>query len=522
MTAGSLSVRVAARDQGDALAVLAPSEGVSLRYGELRMRVAAMWAALRRGGCLGANVRVAVRTGNSVDTLVLLLALNESGTPFVPLHPRLTDAEAAALMADAQTERCIREAELAELARQTPGARDLADFAALPSVPDDRLLAILYTSGTSGQPKGAQLRASAFVASAAASQRNLGWQPDDRWLLCLPLCHVGGLSIVTRCLLARRAIVLLPRPDVPAIWTAIADGRSTLLSVVPTLLSRLLADDRQRLLCGLRVVLSGGAATPQPLYEQALAQGVPVLRTYGLTEACSQVTVGSYAQARQPQPGSGRPLDGVELVILPESDEPSPSEDLRPARVRARALPAGQPGRICLRGPTLMQGYLHRPPLAGHFFDTGDIGYVEPGAATDVRAGALHVLSRRTDLIVTGGENVYPAEVEAALLSHPAVAAALVFGVDDPLWGAKVAAALVPHPDAMATDRATDRATDWATEGQAIADHLATRLAAFKRPRLVCWVRSLPELANGKPDRRGAARDLAGQLIPLPSPRVLR
>ena len=518
MRMSPLSLRITAQRHGAELAVLAPAEGVSLRYADLMKRVAAMWAALRRRGVrLGPSARIAVRATNRVDTLVLLCALNEAATPFVPLHPRLTPAEVSVLLADAQPDHVVDEATLSDLAQQPVTSQDLVDFAALPLASNARTLAILYTSGTSGMPKGALLPAAAFVASAIASAQNLGWQPDDRWLLCLPLCHVGGLSIVTRCLLAAKALVLLPRADASSIVAAVDAQAVTLVSVVPTLLSALLHEGQDHVLARLRAVLSGGAATPQPLYEHALSRGLPVLRTYGLTEAYSQVTVGSYARAGQRQPGSGWPLSGVELIIGPDSeDDPglAPSADVRAAGALPHApasVPYGQPGRIWLRGPTLMTGYLHRPALAGGFFDTGDIGYLDAGFMSDRSAdrGALHVLSRRTDLIVTGGENVYPAEVEAMLLGAPGVAAALVFGVEDPVWGAQVAAALVPLPD-------DSRAMDDPQRLQVLAEHIEGRLASYKRPRLLGFVPRLPELGSGKPDRRRAARELADQLRPLP------
>lgn len=513
----ALSLRELARTKACAVALIAPAEGVVLRASDLLLRTAGMWGALRRKiGHLGPATRVAVQASNRVDTLALLLALNESATPFVPLHPRLTDSEIAVLLGDAQPQVCLREADLCDLAAQAPSTQDLADFAALPAPQASRTLAILYTSGTSGVPKGAMLSASAFVASALASEQNLGWRGDDRWLLCLPLCHVGGLSIVTRCLLAQRPVILLPRADVSSILATIEDQHVTLLSVVATTLAGLLRDDNKGVLARLRAVLSGGAATPQPLYEQALAQRVPVLRTYGLTEACSQVTVGSYRRALQPQAGSGQPLAGVDLRIVPESAVDQVHDPSQTGSISAdlwAALPSqplGTPGRIVLRGPTLMQGYLNHAPLAGRPFDTGDLGFLQPDGSD---RGALHVLSRRTDLIVTGGENVYPAEVEAALLACADVAAALVFGVDDPLWGAAVAAAVVP---CRGVNSDGDEALLW----QRVVNHLASRLAGFKRPRLGCLRTKLPELANGKPDRRGAARDLRAVLRPLPAPRI--
>lgn len=486
MSGSRLSLRQAACEAGSELALL--TDGTALTYAELADRVAAVHSALVACGIpLGASACVALQAPNSVDTLLVILALAESGTPFVPLHPRLTAPEVAVLLADARPQAVLRGEQVSELAARPAPPTAAAQFAALPPVEPSQPYAILYTSGTSGVPKGAVLTGAAFLASARASAQNLGVQPDDRWLLCLPLCHVGGLSIVTRCLVARRAILLVPRAEPAVILAAAQQGRATLLSVVPTVLSGLLRHDSVSQLRSLRTVLVGGAATPEPLYRAALDAGLPVLRTYGLTEACSQVTTGRYADRYQPQPGSGVPLPGLELLIRAEDGAAPPG--------KWPSLPPGTPGRIVLRGPMLMSGYLHHAPLAGRPFDTGDLGFLD-------ESGALHVLARRTDLIVTGGENVYPAEVEAALLGCPGVAAALVFGVPDPLWGALVAAAVVPDPDNPAS-------------APALADLLSTRLASFKRPRLWCTVSALPQLPNGKPDRRGAAVQLAPQLQPL-------
>ena len=505
-------LRAAAASHGSQPALI--YEDVTLSYRDLSRRAAAVWAALRRRGVTPGQL-VAVQATNRIETLLTILSLIEAGVPFVPLHPRLTAAEAAPLIADAQPAHVLYEADILALAaaETMPTAEDSEAWAALPSADADPSvpLAILYTSGTSGMPKGAVLSRAAFWHSARASAQNLGFLPRDRWLLCLPLCHVGGLSIVTRCLQARSTVLLLPRFSAAAVLTAIQTRDATLLSVVPTMLAALLdadaADPARRVLPRLRAVLSGGADTPLALRQRSLDHGVQVLATYGLTEACSQVTVQTW-QPAPPLPavqaGCGLPLPGVQLAILPSGTDDTGTGDASAAvRADARALPAGVVGQICVRGPTVMTGYLRRKPLADGWFDTGDLGYVDD-------QGVLHVLSRRTDLIVRGGENVYPAEVEAALLTCSGVAAALVFGVDDPVWGAKVAAALVPLPD-------DPRALDDPSRFVLLAEQLAPRLAGFKRPRRVCFVRALPELANGKPDRRRAARDLADQLRPLPS-----
>jgi O-succinylbenzoic acid--CoA ligase len=460
-----LSVRAAALDRPDDMAIF--TDGVALSYRELASRVASAGAAIAARGLFSpGSAPVAISARNRLETLITLLALIEHQIPFVPLHPRWTEHEVARLLVDARPACVLRDGDVDALCEQrdaTVEVRGQDD----PAAP----LAILYTSGTEGSPKGAQLSRAAFLASAAGSAQRLGWQADDRWLLCLPLCHIGGLSIVTRCLLARRPIVLLSRFEAGAVLGAITRHRATLISVVPTMLHALLEEDRSHALRGLRAVISGGAATPFPLLERAVASGVNVLTTYGLTEACSQVTLQPWQAQPSARHGSGLPLFGVDVSIRDDRDQP---------------LPPGAVGRICVRGPTLLTGYLHRAPIGDRCFDTGDLGQLDGD-------GALHVHARRQDLIVTGGENVYPAEVEQALLEVPGIARALVFGVPEPIWGAEVAAALVigAGHDANAIMSGLSAAIE-------------ERLAAFKRPRLFTICDSIPELASGKLDRRHA------------------
>jgi len=268
----------------------------------------------------------------------------------------------------------------------------------------------------------------------------------------LPLAHVGGLSVLVRCLLARRPFVL-GRPD--RVAEDIARHHATIVSLVPTQLARLL-DARWTPPPWLRIVLLGGAAAPASLLAHAAAAGVPVVTTYGLTEACSQVATQIPGASGA---GCGPPLPGVRVRIVDE--------------------------RIEIDGPTLFSGYLGEPPRAAGWFATGDFGRLDA-------AGNLHVLGRRTDLIVTGGENVYPAEVEAYLDARGV--AACVFGMPDETWGEIVCAA---------------------TTGVVVAATLAD-LAPWKRPRRWARVRELPLTPGGKPDR-AAARALAERvgLAPL-------
>jgi O-succinylbenzoic acid--CoA ligase len=234
-------------------------------------------------------------------------------------------------------------------------------------------------------------------------------------------------------------------------------------------------------------MLVGGATAPLPMFEECARRGVPALTTYGLTEACSQVTCQRPRDPFTSEPGSGAPLPGVTLSITGGDGV---------------TLPPGEVGRIRVRGPTLMQGYVRGPdrPLdpavdeAG-FFDTGDLGALDDD-------GRLHVHARRTDLIVTGGENVYPVEVEQRLSTIPGVRRALVFGVPDARWGQIVACALEMDPSHP-------------LDAASLEEALTSRLAPHKRPRLFCAVDALPLTGSGKLDRARAAERYEGRLAVL-------
>lgn len=381
-----------------------------------------------------------------LDGMLDVLAAFDAGRPLVPLHPRWSDDERRAF-ADA-------------VLGGPPLAADT--------------LAILATSGSSGRPKGVELSRGAFVASADASARRIGWAPDgDRWLLTLPLAHVGGLSILVRCWLARRTVVVPPPhqrfdPVVVARW--LDAWGVTLVSWVPTQLRRMLDRPDWRPPTSLRLVLLGGAAASPTLLDEARERGLDVRPTYGMTEACSQVaTLGSASDD-----GVGRPLDGVEVRIAGagESDESGPIE---------------------VRGPVMMTGY--RPTGGGSgldadgWFRTGDLGRLDAN-------GCLHVLGRADAVIVTGGENVHPAPVEAAIEALDGVSKACVVGLADVEWGQIVAAAVEPMAGAV-------------LDAEVVRQRLRGRLAAFRIPRRIAIVDRLPTTPSGKIDRQGVAVRLA-------------
>jgi O-succinylbenzoic acid--CoA ligase len=423
---------------------------------------------------------LAFRATESLATLELIYALLELGLPFLPLHARLTGEEAEQLLARLPVARLLEPTEsgCASVVR-TPAPlaeRQRSGFASTPQ------LAALATSGSRGAPHVVVLSRRAFVAAASASAANFGWLADDRWLLCLPLAHIGGLSVVTRCLLARRAVVL-GGPAQPGessdqrLARAIVSGRPRLLSLVPTQLSALLQlQPRFELPARVRVILTGGAAAPPSLLAACTERGWPVLTSYGMTEACSQIATERPGGAAAAERGCGWPLPGVELRL---SD-----------------------GAIQVRGPTLLSGYLVGPetPLDEEgWFTTGDLGRFDA-------AGQLHVLGRIDQMIITGGENVAPAEVEAALLACPGVLEACVFPVSDPHWGQLVAAGL-------RVERGAD--LEWLLDG--LRRELERRLAAFKRPRRFAFANAFVYGPTGKLDRRATAQALLAGLHPLSS-----
>lgn len=441
------------------------AHGRVLTYADVAARVRSALSVLRAQN-VACGDRVALTPKVDLDSVVWLYALFEMGCPVVLLHPRLTDPERAVVLREAQPARLITE--------RLPGAAAADQIPTPHPVAADQTLAIAYTSGSSGTPRGALLSRRAFIASEAAHAANLKWLPDDRWLLCMPLAHVGGLSVLTRCLIARRCVVLSSDTfDPAAVAEAMARHRATLLSVVPTMLHRLLTFEASSWAPdpALRAVLVGGAPFSDALRTLAVQRGVPALATYGCTEACSQVSTQSPEQRELP--GSGAPLLGVEVRI--EEDE------------------------IQVRGDMLMDNYVgenrSRPPwTADGWLRTGDFGSFLPD-------GQLLVRGRIDDLIVTGGENVAPQEVEAWLESVPGIVAACVFAQPHQEWGEEVVAA-------VATD-----STRYSTS--ILHERLAKELAPYKRPKRIAVLEGLPLNRSGKVDRSAVMSLCAGRLRPV-------
>ncbi len=439
----------------DQLAIIVDGERWS--YAELERRVAATAGRLTTLGVAPGD-RVATLLRNGAAAVELAHAVARAGAVLVPLNVRLAAPALVWQLRDvAPRVLLVHDATAAlagELAQAIPeldivpaGALARLTPAALPSAPavaPDAPHTIIYTSGTTGHPKGALLTHGNHFCSAIGSSLNLGVHTDDRWLACLPLFHVGGLSILLRAAIYGTAAEVHANFDAAAVNRAIDDG-VTIVSVVAVMLARMLDERGDRPWpTTLRAVLLGGGPAPRSLLERCAASGIPVVQTYGMTETASQAVTLPPADALRKLGSAGRALYPNELRVgTPDA-----------------ALPPNAEGEILIRGPIVTPGYAGRPDesaraLAGGWLHTGDIGRLDDD-------GYLYVLDRRDDLIVSGGENVYPAEVENALLAQPGVAEAGVIGVADDRWGQRVAAVVRLHEGAAVsadTLRAAVRAT---------------------------------------------------------------
>jgi O-succinylbenzoic acid--CoA ligase len=411
----------------------------------------------------------------------------------MPLNIRLTPFELAWQLRDAAAHRLVHDASLADLA--TAVRREVQPVELLPlhllasvgspSPKSERGLggevrfdfaathSLVYTSGTTGKPKAAVLTYGNHLWSAVSSALNLGLREDDRWLACLPLFHVGGLAILLRSAIYGTAAIVHEGFDPARVNAAIDRDGVTIVSVVANMLQRMLDERGDRPYpASLRCVLLGGGPAPEPLLRRCAALGVPVVQTYGLTETASQVATLAPEDTLRKLGSAGKPLFGTELRI--EASD-------------GALLPAGSEGEIVVRGPTVTPGYLNNPDATARairdgWLHTGDVGYLD-------EEGYLYILDRRDDLIVSGGENVYPAEIEAVLQSHPDVLEGGVYGVLDERWGQSPVAAVVLRAGAEVTP-------------ETLLAYCRERLAAYKAPSSIEFRAELPRNAAGKLVRR--------------------
>lgn len=433
-------------------------------------------AVALHGEGLGEGSRIACLLDEDAPAVALVHAARRLGAIHIPLNRRASIPElrdqlvvsgADGLLYDGANLDQAREAAPEGVATHRVEALLAGVACAVPPTLRDRIdleapATVVFTSGTTGTPKGAVLTHHNHRASAHAWAGVLRPRPGDRWLLCVPLFHVAGLAIVTRATRWGAELDVLKGFD-PSVVSRSIDEGVTHLSLVATQLEELLAERQDGPVPStLRSILLGGGPIPGDLLRRAREAGYPVLTTYGLTETGSGVACGGGDPATLADPSAGRALPGVELRIAPD-------------------------GEILVRGAMVFSGYLDDEAATARalpgdgWLHTGDFGSLD-------EQGLLRVSARRDDLIISGGENIAPAEVEAVLEAHPDVAEAAVIGVPDERWGAVPRAVVVPVAGADPTDQELDA-------------HCRERLAAFKVPTSFVRAESLPRNAMGKVSR---------------------
>jgi len=470
--------------------------GRALSYGALLAGAQALGQRLSSHG-VGPGQRVALQMPNAPEFGVAYFGILMSGATVVPLNPLLKadevryilqDSEVAAILSLPMGYPVLREARQG-LGRGMPiillggdvDGREAGDVAfapeaapalapAVPPLDGNAVAVCLYTSGTTGRPKGALLTHRNLLANLLDFNQVLQATETDVFLTVLPMFHAFAATVMfLGPIMLGATIVVEPRFVPDLVLKAVADHRVTLFSGVPTMYAMLAAAPRPPLdLSSWRLCISGGAALPPPVLEAFEAKyGVPIYEGYGPTECSPVLTVNPPRGVRKI--GSvGPAIPEVELGIVDDEDRPQP---------------CGTVGEIVARGPNVMLGYLNRPTetaqaLRNGWYHTGDLGRVDED-------GYYTIVDRKTDLIIVGGLNVYPREIELVFAQHPAVAESAVIGVPDPLRG--------EVPQAMVVLREGAEATP-----QSLLAWCRARLAAYKIPRGLKIVPALPKTVTGK------------------------
>jgi long-chain acyl-CoA synthetase len=472
---------------------------LTLTYEQVDTMSGRVATALKRSG-LAPGDTIAVHLPNVPEFVFAYFGALKAGLTVVPLNPLLRAPEIAYHLADSGAQLLITFDAFAEEAAkgvadagnvqlyvvssspggpaptngipfdQLYGADEVADIE--PMSPDATAV-IIYTSGTTGKPKGAELTHFQMFMAATVAADTFAYRDDDVSMAVLPLFHVFGLSSVMNTAIRSGAtLVLVPRFEVGAVLDAMVQHRVTVFCGVPTMFVALMhADQGGRDLSALRICVSGGASIPGEVIKgfEAAYPGAPILEGYGLSETCAVATFNRSAEERRVM-SIGKRLWGVEVRIVDGQDQELPPG---PEHV----------GEILLRGHNVMKGYRGKPEataeaMRGGWFHTGDLGYRD-------EEGFIFIVDRKKDLVIRGGFNVYPREIEEVLNEHPAVLEAAVIGRPDERLGEEVIAFISLRPGASA-------------EPQEVIAFCKERLAAYKYPRQVTVLDDLPKGPSGK------------------------
>lgn len=419
--------------------------------------------------------RVAILAKSNPEFVFVMYGCLHLGCEMVMLNERLAQTELMYQIDDSEVEYVL----VADLLRDKVDVSRMILFSDVEAVVpaefepqkqwrQDRTISIMYTSGTTGSPKGVRQTAENHFSSAVSSALNIGIAPEDIWLCSVPLFHISGFSILMRSLIYGMGVRLYEKFDAKSSAEEICSGAVTYMSLVGVMLERVLANVEEASMQAsprFKAVLAGGGPIPVAYIKRAEKCGIPILQTYGMTETSSQTTTLQPADAEQKIGSSGKPLF-LYQVRIDGTEKP------------------GENGEILIHGPQVTPGYIGK--FADHmvqedgWLHTGDIGYLD-------EEGFLFVVDRRSDLIVSGGENVYPAEIEKVLLAHPAVREAGVCGAPNEKWGEVPVAFLVLNKEVSEDD---------------LLAYCRGQIASYKVPKSLSFVEELPRNASNKLLRR--------------------
>ncbi|MBC2321633.1 o-succinylbenzoate--CoA ligase [Listeria booriae] len=415
---------------------------------------------------------VALLGKNDRDTFLMIHALQQLGAKTVFLNNRLTATEMGYQIRDARVERCLYAADFADVMANAAGDVRAVAFAevmmaessgvtqAVSHFPMETVASIMYTSGTTGKPKGVMQTFGNHWWSATGSMLNLGLQEGDSWLCAVPIFHISGLSILMRSVIYGIPVYLEEHFDAKRVDQFLRSGEVTIISVVTTMVQRLLDTYTKSYHPKFRCMLLGGGPASKAILESCFAKGIPLIQSFGMTETASQIVTLPPEDALQKIGASGKPLFPAEVKIS-DQDE------------------------ILLKGPNITAGYLHNEAATQAAFDTngwfrtGDIGYLD-------QDGFLFVQERRSDLIISGGENIYPTEIEHVLLEYPTVLEVAVVAKQDDKWGEVPVAFLVTSEE---------------TSEEQLHQFCEERLAKYKIPHQFHFLKELPKTASQKIQR---------------------
>ena len=422
--------------------------------------------------------RVALFSRNSKEMYFSILALWELGKEIVFLNTHLSlkelqyqvlDAEIRTVIVATEFLPVITELSQVEILEMKRGDRSISvqtivEKAYLP----DMTASIMYTSGTTGKPKGVVQRFSNHLASALGTQENMNITETDCWLCPVPLFHISGLSIVIRQLILGCSFRLYSNFDAKMITTDLADGQGTVLSVVAVMLRALLdVYPQMGYSQQFKAMLLGGGPIASSALEKCKHYGIPVIQSYGMTETCSQVVALSFEDATKKIGSAGKPLSGMQVKIIAENGTKQVVNCV---------------GEILLKGKNVSQNYLNGEQwqtirwTEDGWFKTGDMGYLD-------EEGYLYLVSRLSELIISGGENIYPTEIEHIIQELPGIKEVAVIGESDEKWGA-VPVAYIVGDSTMTIEK--------------INEGIKHSLAKYKRPKRMYLCQSLPRTASGK------------------------